>query len=375
MDSKNYQYITEITPQSLSSVTGSQSGASRWGGTLALVAEHSQHLIPALQADLNQAGIRMVGAIFPELLVEGEFKHHGILLLKFQDMPDYLLLENLNSAAAITPAVETLTRALPPGTGNSSLFLIFDAQVPVIGSFLDELFRVTTDEYHFMGANAGSETFQPIPCLFDNKRLIQDGVLAMAIPHHPGAILAHGYATPNRIISATATVGNRIINIDWRPAFEVYSEIIAAEYDTQVTKDNFYQLAVHFPFGIMRLDGQTLVRIPVALQDDGSLFCVGEIPENSLLTLMGAPHAESDETVKAIRSAPGSAPSKLTLGFYCAGRRLHLGLGAAAELRMWQDSIAPTPLVGALSLGEIGSARHGGYPLFHNAALVSIPWN
>jgi hypothetical protein len=371
MDLNYYLYVTEVTPQTLASVTHPQ----RWGGVLAFVSEHSQNLISPLQTYLNQAGIRMVGAVFPELLVEGEFKHHGILLLRFQNMPDYLLLENLNSAAAITSAVETLTRTLPSGTGDCSLFLIFDALVPNIGSFLDEVFRVTTDEYHFMGANAGSETFQPMPCLFDNKRLIQGGVLAMLIPNHPGAVLAHGYTTPNRVITATSTVGNRIISIDWRPAFEVYSEIIAAEYDTQVTKDNFYQLAVHFPFGIMRMDGKALVRIPVALQDDGSLFCVGEIPENSLLTLMRAPRANTDDTVNIMRKAVGELPSELMLGFYCAGRRMHLGPNAATELKMWQDSIAPTPLIGALSLGEIGSARHGGYPLFHNATLVSIPWN
>ena len=34
----------------------------------------------------------------------------------------------------------------------------------------------------------------------------------------------------------------------------------------------------------------------------------------------------------------------------------------------------PTELMGALSLGEIGSNGDSNYPLFHNAAMIAAPW-
>jgi len=37
-------------------------------------------------------------------------------------------------------------------------------------------------------------------------------------------------------------------------------------------------MRLHFPFGIIRANHEVLVRIPVALEEDGSLFCVGEVP-------------------------------------------------------------------------------------------------
>ena len=52
-------------------------------------------------------------------------------------------------------------------------------------------------------------------------------------------------------MGATATEGNRIATLEWRPAFEVYQEIIKAQFGIELTRDNFYQYAVHYPFGIL----------------------------------------------------------------------------------------------------------------------------
>ncbi|HNH24888.1 MAG TPA: FIST C-terminal domain-containing protein, partial [Accumulibacter sp.] len=62
------------------------------------------------------------------------------------------------------------------------------------------------------------------------------------------------------------------------------------------------------------------------------------------------------------------------LVFYCAGRRLHLGDDALKELHSLGSTLNAANVVGALSLGEIGSLSNWGYPLFHNATLVCRPW-
>jgi hypothetical protein len=108
------------------------------------------------------------------------------------------------------------------------------------------------------------------------------------------------------------------------------------------------------------------------LQEDGSLFCVGEIPANAVLTLLEAPKAGTDHTPELL-AARFTGPNGNTplLSFYCAGRRLHLGVEPAQnELQSLANQLGTTTLYGALSLGEIGSSRRGGYPLFHNAALI-----
>jgi hypothetical protein len=39
------------------------------------------------------------------------------------------------------------------------------------------------------------------------------------------------------------------------------------------------------------------------------------------------------------------------------------------------DVLAPAPLFGALNLGEVANDQGEGYPRFHNATLVEMPWS
>lgn len=346
-------------------------------GVMAFLPEKSQSDLTALQALFRKQGIPLIGAIFPAIIVDGQFHTEGILLFCFEHMPHYLLQGELDQEGeALVQTSEALAGKiaglLDSDDDSTSLFLLFDAMLPHIGGILEAFYLELADQVHYMGINAGSETFQPMPCLFDNNRLIQNGLLAVLLPSHEGATLEHGYRVPQYMVAATSTEGNRIINIDWRPAFEVYAERVKAQYNVEITAENFYQYAVHFPFGIIRADSEILVRIPVALMDDGSLFCIGEIPPNAILTLLEAPQVSSVHTAEML-AAHYTAPlgNERLLIFYCAGRRLHLGIESAQdELHSLVTQLGNAPLFGALSLGEIGSSKCGGYPLFHNAALV-----
>jgi hypothetical protein len=345
-------------------------------GVLALVPEADHDAVSALQALCNSQGIPLVGAIFPALVLDSQFHSRGVLLLRFDEMPYAALYPELGPSPG-----EEIAGALKDqldASRQNTLFMIFDAMVPNIATILDELYLKLADRVHYMGVNAGSETFQPTPCLFDNQRLVQGGVLVLLLRHHPGAILEHGYEAPAEMISATSTEGNRVIQIDWRPAFEVYQEMMQARYGVAVNKENFYQYAVHFPFGIVRANNEILVRIPVALEDDGSLFCVGEVPTNAVLTLLHAPEVDSVQTVatlvNGLAALSGPEAEGEILLFYCAGRRLHIGEQAQNELQELARRTRAVRIAGALSLGEIGSSVEGGYPLFHNATLVCSRW-
>lgn len=348
-------------------------------GLLALVPEAEKARVPALQAACRQADVPLAGALFPAVVVEGEFTTGGMWLLRLDEMPPLALVPALNDGSA-EPA-EKITAALRSHLGGergATLFMIFDAMVPNIATILDGLYLQLADRVRYMGVNAGSETFQPMPCLFDGEQVIGDGVLLLLLPHYAGAILEHGYLAPERMITATATEGNRIITIDWRPAFEVYREVIFAQYGVEVDRDNFYQYATHFPFGIVRADDDIIVRIPVALEQDGSLFCVGEVPPNAMLTLLQAPEVDSTRTVetlvKGLDALNGPMAGRDLLTFYCAGRRLHLGEKSVDELKALESRTGVARMAGALSLGEIGSVTEWGYPLFHNATLVCSAW-
>jgi hypothetical protein len=383
MNASAMEYLTEITASTVGEVL------ARWRpdfpdmGLMVLLPESGKASVSVVQQTCSAAGVPLVGAIFPALLNDGRFSSQGAWLLRFDRMPYAALYPDLPAGDDLEHTLDTMVAGLMPNLGDGedvTLCLLFDSMVPNIGSILDALYLRLANRVHYMGANAGSETFQPMPCLFDNEHIIQNGVLAMLLESHRGAILEHGYEVPEQMITATSTVGNRILQIDWRPAFEVYRELARDLYGIEITRDNFYENAVHFPFGIVRANGITVVRIPVALEEDGSLFCVGEVPANAVLALLRAPAVDSrhtlDTVINGLTELNGAIDGRDLLLFYCAGRRLHLGIGAASnELRKLTESSHAGHLAGALSLGEIGSTTQWGYPLFHNATLVASIWN
>ncbi len=373
----SHYFPTIETPEFVPAISAWQQ-ENPHGGCLALVAEGSRDAIPTLQAQFRDCGYPLLGGMFPELVVNGEFQRQGVLLLPFQHFPYYQLFESLPEDDATLDGVMTELAGEVEQRGGydeeSALFMIFDGMVPNIATALEKLYLQLADQVHYFGVNAGSETFQPMPCLFDAERYIGGGLLAMLLPEHPGAFLTHNYRQPEQQILATSTLGNRIANIDWRPAFDVYRELVKEQYGVEITRENFYQYGAHFPFGIVRMDGEPLVRIPVALQDDGSLFCVGEVPPNTMLMLLNGIEPDSPSSIDAVARHIELSSGKLLLNFYCAGRRMHLGDAAARELKGLHERFPTLPLMGALSLGEIGSSTSGGYPLFHNATLVAAPW-
>ncbi|MDP2827668.1 MAG: FIST N-terminal domain-containing protein [Sulfuricellaceae bacterium] len=365
-----------------STLTQWQSGHPQMG-VFALLPEAERAKLPILQADCQQRGISLVGGIFPALITPQGFSGEGVWLLRLDEMVPAFLLPELNvgepeAAKKIAKAVESALAAFDASAAKPTLYLIFDGLIPNISTILDGLYLRLADRVNYAGANAGSETFQPMPCAFDGERIIDNGVLGVLLPGNATTILEHGYPAPGRVMTATSTEGNRILSIDWRSAFDAYQEIIKAEYGIDLTRENFYQYAVHFPFGILRTSDEVVVRIPVALADDGSLFCVGEVPENAMLVLLRAPTADAGHCIthlaKEIDAANGPLLNRRLLTFYCAGRHMHLGEDAARELAELNVQTGAAIMAGALSLGEIGSTHEWGYPMFHNAALVCTPW-
>lgn len=344
-------------------------------GVLALLPEHNQSAVAVLQACAAETGLPLIGAVFPELIVEAHFKHQGVLLLGLNPMPNYCLCAGLSLPNQRSAAIEALTNLVENSPdSDSTLLLMFDGLYGHTASFLADLYYELGDLCRYAGINAGSETFQPMPCLFDGQRCLDDAVLGINLPKHPGVALEHAYKISDLALTASATSGNRIARIDLQPAFEKYVELLREHYAQEVTHENFYSMGVHFPFALIRANGEFLIRIPVAVDDEGALFCVGEVPEGALLTVAQGIAPGSTDAVGKLATHYQAMQAISGLFFYCAGRRTHMGENAATlELSQLAAALPSETIIGALTLGEIGNSAAGGYPLFHNATLVALP--
>jgi len=337
------------------------------GGVVALVPESERFHVPLLQACCRGLGIPLFGGVFPSLIVDGRDCRHGAWLLRFAVMPPVRLedargdgwLDGLSGWVAASGWTEPV------------LFSVFDATLPNLYSVLRRMGGVLDDQVVYAGANAGSETFQPMPCLFDADRLVDHSVLLMLLPLADDVAVEHGYAVPKRIMRITRAEGNRILALDEQPAFQVYAAALAEDYRVELSGENFYSHAVHYPFAVLADDSLVQVRIPVAVDDQGGMHCVGEFPESGLVVIMQAPDVDESDCIPHLARHLGQQAAPL-LTFYCAGRRLHLGESKAAqEMADLARRSGTTTLLGAMSLGEISTDGQGS-PAFHNAALVCL---
>jgi hypothetical protein len=219
--------------------------------------------------------------------------------------------------------------------------MIFDGMLPDIASILDELVLQLADQVFYGGVNAGSAQFQPIPCLFDQYQSMMHGVLCLLLPgqrqsgHQPW--LPHA----DTVHTATATASNRIFQIDWRPAFEAYQHIVKQQFGAAADRDNFYTFGVHFPLGIMLANQQLLIRIPVALEDDGSVFCVRSAGKRRADDAAGTqPPGENacDKCWPPCNSATAISARAL-LSFTAPDANMHFG--PAALMKSWPDPAQP----------------------------------
>lgn len=354
-------------------------------GILALLPEGEKDGLPLLQSACRELQVPLVGGVFPALVTAQGFSGAGVWLLRFDTMvPSFLVDQAGNDHRATAERIERHTRAALAGSGMAgrgagppTLYLVFDALLQNTGSMLEDLYLRLANRVDYAGVAAGSESFVPMPCVFDGERVIDDGVLGLLLPGTVATVLEHGFDAPNKAITATATTGNRIVSIDWRPAFDVYREIVHAECGIELTPRNFYEYAARFPFGMLRANSEVVVRIPVAVTDDGCVCCIGEVTENAILFVLRAPVADRDRCITRLAArlqGAGRGRQDGLLLFYCAGRRMQMGDDAAGELARLVAIAGPPRFAGALSLGEIGSTDDGGYPLFHNATLVATLW-
>lgn len=368
-------HFSQISPEDMNAAFADWRDSFPQAGILALLPEAEGDHVELLQAAARRHGLPLIGALFPALIAQGAFRTSGAVLLRFDTCPPWLLVDQLDvgDAGAGMAGIRQFIDRVSVGSdadNPATLFLTFDGLLPNIGTLLNSIYRHAGNRLRYAGVNAGSETFQPVQCLFDQDRRVAGGCIAMLIPSTVKFAVEHCYPVSHPIFRATSSFSNRIEQIDGKPAMAVYQQLLKTEFGVEVTAESFYQHAVHYPLGLISAH-DVLVRIPVGVTEDGSIYCIGEIPPRSYLRLLHAPELGESRCVSRISARLGAVDAPLAI-FYCAGRRMHFGADAEFELHELAAACGRTDVLGALSLGEIGTDAVVGMPEFHNAALVCM---
>ena len=169
---------------------------------------------------------------------------------------------------------------------TKTMLLFVDGFSKCIGNFIDCLFNVFGLEINYIGGGAGSLSLEQKPCLFTNEGVFQDSAVLAMFDVKSGIGVRHGWKSVEGPYKVTQSDKNSIKTLDWRPAFEVYRHVVQQHSGRSFEKENFFELAKAYPFGITKIGTERIVRDPVMLGAEDVLICVGEMTEGSFVDIL-----------------------------------------------------------------------------------------
>jgi hypothetical protein len=224
----------------------------------------------------------------------------------------------------------------------------------------------------------------------DNLRFVQTAQYAHGRAFHDRAIaifidanrpfgsgLRHGWRPYGAPTTVTKTQGARVQSLDYESAFDVYRRTVERRGD-KVTLDSFAAFSMTHPLGIPQADGEHVIRDPLAVEDDGSLRFIAEVPDGSIVRVM-----EGDRNALIAAALAAATDARTALGgemagafvFDCISRSMILEGEIKDELAALQEGLgANVPMIGCLTFGEVGGSGTG-VPQFHNktAVVLTLP--
>jgi hypothetical protein len=255
---------------------------------------------------------------------------------------------------------EATSRAMAAidGVPHGIVLLLVDSESGDQAEIVAGAYAVAGGRIPLAGGAAGG----PARARFADGRALSDGVVAVAIGSTTpiGVGIAHG-CVPRRMPSiVTRSEGPRVIQLDGRPAQDVYLETLGVD---AVADDEFEVLAMIHPLAEPELSGSVRPRYVRGRDSDGALLCATSIERNAAVEVCDQ---TPDTVVESAREAVADAVSQLerpvgaALVFDCAARSAWFGTPLAErELEAVLDAFGePAPgLAGAYTRGEIGRAR------------------
>jgi hypothetical protein len=210
-------------------------------------------------------------------------------------------------------------------------------------------------------------------------QVLSGGVVAAAIASDGpiGIGWSHGWERTGEPMLVTNSAGNRVNEIDDRPALDEYLSRLDAPEVVGTDAQAFTRWARTHPLGLgRRPNGHEPVRcVSEADFEQRSLVCTAEVPAGGLAWFMhGDGHSVLRSTASACEQAIGALGGVQPLGmiaFDCIGRRGVLGdQRIAEEVEGIRYCAQGAPFSGLYTYGEI--ARVKGVNALHSQTFVAL---
>lgn len=296
---------------------------------------------------------------------------------------DILFRARLGTGLRDTPR-SAIDQVLPVFSGEShpdfpyrNALVLTDALAGYVDEIIHEMMVVTGGTYQMFGGGAADDAKFNRTHVFLGTEAHTDAivVLEMLSKKPIGLGVRHGWKPGGPALRVTEAEGTRLISLNAALAVEVIEEHAQATNQTFSRADPL-PFFLHNVIGIDTGDGYKL-RVPLTLNEDGSISCAAEIPVGATVRIMTASEASACE---AAREASQAALDGLQGGqhagsllFDCAATRLRLGRKFEDELEAVATTLGSENFAGCNTYGQIARSS-GQFSGFHNCTVVcAIP--
>lgn len=318
-----------------------------------------------------------MGGIFPGIIHGKKDFKNGAILKIFPTASKPLLINGLEKDDF---KISLFENKVDFDNSKITMLTLINGLKSNIATYLQKLYHEYGNSVNYIGAGAGSLSLVQQPCIFTNEGIFQDAAIICPINLSINLGVEHGWEKLGGPIVATKTRKNIILELNWRNAFEVYKETVEKDAQQKFNDENFFDIAKCYPFGIFRESREDLVRDPISVNENGSLICVGEVPENTVLYILKGKKEELIQSAKlAVKNSVEHLTQNIkhTLIVDCISRTLFLEdefpkeLEAISEAmpRIEDDESIPQ---GVLSLGEISSNENGNLDFYNKTFVIGV---
>ncbi len=274
-------------------------------------------------------------------------------------------------------AAEDMVRNFRCGQEGSneycSALILTDALAGHADELIEELTLKTGGSHQFFGGGAGDDANFRRTQVFVGKELASDAAVALEIISEKpiGIGVRHGWSPATAPMRVTESRGAVLVSLNASPILDVFREH-AENTGQKFDQTDPMPFFLHNIVGIEMGDGYKL-RVPLAVNPDGSVLCAAEIPQGAAVCLMStdvasAKEAAANATRAAVDQLNGHEPG-VALFFDCVATRLRMGREFGNELDALKEVLGETQFAGCNTYGQVARTT-GQFNGFHNCTAV-----
>ena len=311
---------------------------------------------------------QIVGTMSAGEICEGRLAHRGVLVSAIlADSSSIRVLRHDEIMGNEADVGDVLCRELQQVEDLRAVELIFPGISMDTLTLYEHLSQCRSDAQVFGGYSGGHELNSPQYFLFDEKEVLRD---SMYVVTYAGADLhvnmdkLVGWDPLGLPFTVTKAEGNRLIEVNERPASEVYESFL------QIDRTQIDNALAGYEFPLMTMhDGDKNLRSTIHIDEDGALVLHGHVPEEAQVHLSyGNPSLIIELVNDRLRALSAFDPQIIFL-FSCIVRKQFWGDLVDIEMSPFAE-LAST--VGFHTWGEVMRDMRNGEVVEHNVTLLSI---